>query len=77
MMLRPTYHHCVSPRRMYIKDLSDHALDKGIQETKELEEKNPRGLSFEGDFLNGLEEQCYSIFIKEGVKRKSRRERGR
>lgn len=55
----------LSPRRMYKKDLSDHASDKGIKETKDLEEKkNPRELSVGGNFWGSLEVQCYSILIK-------------
>lgn len=41
----------------------DHALDKGIQETKDLEEKNSRELSVGGNFWNGLKAQYYSIPI--------------
>lgn len=41
----------LSARRRYKKDLSDHASDKGIKETKDLEEKkNPRELSVGGNF---------------------------
>ena len=49
MMLRPTYHHCHISQEYVHKRLVRSCLDKGIQETKELEEKNPIGLSFEGD----------------------------
>lgn len=43
-----------------------------------MEEKNPRGLSFEGDFLHGLEAVLFHPYQRKtikGVKRKSR-ERG-